>query len=185
MLAAWTTVDSNASTALLNARRLERHEGVPKGRPPKGHNDDPLLPQRIALAIARTAVFRYVGRGESVHRRHRRVRLRERLVPPGLSVRRSGLVLTKQGLVKDPLLDGSVTEIAVPGQAAVGGGDAAAVDVLGCIDAEHFGAEVAAVELFGDAEGKLDLEALANAPRTAREEQELRDRRLLGELNLL
>jgi hypothetical protein len=42
-----------------------------------------------------------------------------------------------------------------------------------------------AVELFGDTEGKLDLEALTNAPRAAREEQELRDRRLLGELNLL
>jgi hypothetical protein len=31
-----------------------------------------------------------------------------------------------------------------------------------------------AVELFGDEEGQLDLEALANAPRTAREEQVLR-----------
>lgn len=42
-----------------------------------------------------------------------------------------------------------------------------------------------AVELFGDEEGKLDLEALANAPRTAREEKTLRDRRLLEELNLI
>jgi hypothetical protein len=31
-----------------------------------------------------------------------------------------------------------------------------------------------AVELFGDEEGRLDLEALANAPRTAREEQQRR-----------
>ncbi len=30
-----------------------------------------------------------------------------------------------------------------------------------------------AIELFGDAEGKLDLEALANAPRTAREEKQV------------
>jgi hypothetical protein len=30
-----------------------------------------------------------------------------------------------------------------------------------------------AIELFGDAEGKLDVEALANGPRTAREEQQL------------
>jgi hypothetical protein len=42
-----------------------------------------------------------------------------------------------------------------------------------------------AVELFGDEERKLDLEALANAPRTQREEQELRDRRLLASLDLL
>ena len=42
-----------------------------------------------------------------------------------------------------------------------------------------------AVELFGDDEGKLDLEALANAPRTAREEKALRDKRLLEELNLI
>jgi hypothetical protein len=34
-----------------------------------------------------------------------------------------------------------------------------------------------AIELFGDAEGKLDLEALANGPRTAREEKQLRARR--------
>ena len=34
-----------------------------------------------------------------------------------------------------------------------------------------------AIELFGDAEGMLDLEALANAPRTAREEKQLRARR--------
>ncbi len=34
-----------------------------------------------------------------------------------------------------------------------------------------------AVDLFGDHEGKLDLEALANAPRTAREEQQIRLRR--------
>ena len=33
-----------------------------------------------------------------------------------------------------------------------------------------------AIALFGDAEGKLDLEALANGPRTAREEQEMRAR---------
>ena len=42
-----------------------------------------------------------------------------------------------------------------------------------------------AAELFGDAEGKLDLEALANAPRTAREEQQLREKHLLASLNLL
>lgn len=42
-----------------------------------------------------------------------------------------------------------------------------------------------AVELFGDEEGKLDLEALANAPRTAREEQQLREKRLLASLDLL
>jgi hypothetical protein len=42
-----------------------------------------------------------------------------------------------------------------------------------------------AVELFGDDDGKLDLEALANAPRTAREEQDLRDERRLDDLNLL
>jgi hypothetical protein len=41
-----------------------------------------------------------------------------------------------------------------------------------------------AVELFGDQDGKLDLEALANAPRTAREEKEMRERRLLDELDL-
>lgn len=34
-----------------------------------------------------------------------------------------------------------------------------------------------AIALFGDAEGKLDLEALANGPRTAREEQQMRARR--------
>ena len=34
-----------------------------------------------------------------------------------------------------------------------------------------------AIGLFGDAEGKLDLEALANGPRTAREEKQLRARR--------
>jgi hypothetical protein len=37
-----------------------------------------------------------------------------------------------------------------------------------------------AVELFGDEEGKLDLEALANAPRTAREERALRRERELA-----
>jgi hypothetical protein len=42
-----------------------------------------------------------------------------------------------------------------------------------------------AVELFGDEDGKLDLEALANAPRTAREEKELRERRLLASLDLI
>jgi hypothetical protein len=42
-----------------------------------------------------------------------------------------------------------------------------------------------AVELFGDEDGKFDLEALANAPRTAREEKELRGRRLLASLDLL
>jgi hypothetical protein len=42
-----------------------------------------------------------------------------------------------------------------------------------------------AVELFGDEEGKLDLEALANAPRTERDERELRDHRLLSDLGLL
>lgn len=42
-----------------------------------------------------------------------------------------------------------------------------------------------AVELFGDADGRLDLESLANAPRTAREEQQLVERRLLATLNLL
>jgi hypothetical protein len=42
-----------------------------------------------------------------------------------------------------------------------------------------------AVELFGDEDGRLDLEALANAPRTSREEQGLRDARLLTDLNLL
>jgi SAM-dependent methyltransferase len=34
-----------------------------------------------------------------------------------------------------------------------------------------------AIELFGDGDGKLDLEALANGPRTAREEQQVRARR--------
>jgi hypothetical protein len=42
-----------------------------------------------------------------------------------------------------------------------------------------------AVELFGDDEGKLDLEALANAPRTAAEERRLRETRLLVDLDLL
>jgi Type II restriction endonuclease EcoO109I len=42
-----------------------------------------------------------------------------------------------------------------------------------------------AVELFADEEGKLDLEALANSPRTAREERELRARKLLADLDLL
>src|SRR5205807_1863456 len=42
-----------------------------------------------------------------------------------------------------------------------------------------------AVALFGDEEGKLDLEALANGPRTAREERELQERSLLSDLNLL
>jgi acetyl/propionyl-CoA carboxylase alpha subunit len=42
-----------------------------------------------------------------------------------------------------------------------------------------------AVELFGDEEGRLDLEALTNAPRTAREERELREKRLLASLDLL
>jgi hypothetical protein len=42
-----------------------------------------------------------------------------------------------------------------------------------------------AVELFGDEEGKLDLEALANAPRTAREERQLREERLLKSLDFL
>jgi hypothetical protein len=35
-----------------------------------------------------------------------------------------------------------------------------------------------AIHLFGDAEGRLDLEALANAPRTAREETEMLLRRV-------
>ena len=30
-----------------------------------------------------------------------------------------------------------------------------------------------AIQLFGDADGRLDLEALSNAPRTAREETEM------------
>jgi hypothetical protein len=42
-----------------------------------------------------------------------------------------------------------------------------------------------AVELFGDEDGKLNLEALSNAPRTAREEKELRERRLLEALDRL
>ena len=42
-----------------------------------------------------------------------------------------------------------------------------------------------AVELFGDPEGRLDLEALANAPRTGREDQQLREKRLLASLNLI
>lgn len=42
-----------------------------------------------------------------------------------------------------------------------------------------------AVELFGDEEGRLDLEALANAPRTAAEERRLRETRLLVDLDLL
>lgn len=42
-----------------------------------------------------------------------------------------------------------------------------------------------AVELFGDEEGKLDLEALANPPRTAAAERVLREKRLLAELDLL
>jgi hypothetical protein len=42
-----------------------------------------------------------------------------------------------------------------------------------------------AVALFGDADGRLDLESLANAPRTAREEQQLVEGRLLATLNLL
>ena len=42
-----------------------------------------------------------------------------------------------------------------------------------------------AIELFGDPEGQLDLEALATAPRTAREEQQLRDRRELIKAGLL
>lgn len=41
-----------------------------------------------------------------------------------------------------------------------------------------------AVELFGDEDGKLDLEALANAPRSAREENTLRENRLLADLDL-
>ena len=41
------------------------------------------------------------------------------------------------------------------------------------------------VELFGDEEGKLDLEALANAPRTAREEEVLREKQLLASLDLI
>jgi hypothetical protein len=42
-----------------------------------------------------------------------------------------------------------------------------------------------AVELFGDGDGKLDLEILANPPRTAREEKELREKRMLASLDLL
>jgi hypothetical protein len=42
-----------------------------------------------------------------------------------------------------------------------------------------------AVELFGDEDGKLDLEALVNAPRNAREEKALRETRLLADLDLL
>ena len=42
-----------------------------------------------------------------------------------------------------------------------------------------------AVELFGDDDGTLDLEALANAPRTAREEKAVRETRLLADLDLL
>jgi hypothetical protein len=40
------------------------------------------------------------------------------------------------------------------------------------------------IELFGEEDRKLDLEALATAPRTAREERELRERRLLEHLDL-
>jgi hypothetical protein len=39
-----------------------------------------------------------------------------------------------------------------------------------------------AVELFGDSEGRLDLELLATAPRTAREERGLREKRLLDQV---
>jgi hypothetical protein len=42
-----------------------------------------------------------------------------------------------------------------------------------------------AVALFGDGEGKLDLEALVNPPRTATEERRLREKRLLVDLDLL
>lgn len=42
-----------------------------------------------------------------------------------------------------------------------------------------------ALELFGDDEGRLGLEALANAPRTAREERDVRETRLLADLDLL
>jgi hypothetical protein len=42
-----------------------------------------------------------------------------------------------------------------------------------------------AVELFGDEDGRLDLEALTNAPRTAREEKGLREKRLLASLDLV
>jgi hypothetical protein len=42
-----------------------------------------------------------------------------------------------------------------------------------------------AVEIFGDEEGKLNLEKLANAPRTAHEESQLQDDELLADLGLL
>jgi hypothetical protein len=38
-----------------------------------------------------------------------------------------------------------------------------------------------AIHLFGDADARLDLEALANAPRTAGEEREMLLRRLTGD----
>jgi hypothetical protein len=41
-----------------------------------------------------------------------------------------------------------------------------------------------AVELFADTDGKLDLEALANAPRTGREERQFRETRVLAGLDL-
>jgi hypothetical protein len=42
-----------------------------------------------------------------------------------------------------------------------------------------------AVELFGDEEGKLDLEALVYAPRMVRDEKQLREKCLLEDLNLI
>ena len=42
-----------------------------------------------------------------------------------------------------------------------------------------------AVGLFGDDEGKLNLEALANGPPTAHQEAQIRDERLLADLDLL
>jgi hypothetical protein len=42
-----------------------------------------------------------------------------------------------------------------------------------------------AIDLFGDDEGKLNLEAIANSPLTAQQEVQHRDDRLLAELDLL
>jgi hypothetical protein len=45
--------------------------------------------------------------------------------------------------------------------------------------------KVEAMLLFADAEGRLDLEALANAPRTAREQKDELERRELAKAGLL
>jgi len=55
-------------------------------------------------------------------------------------------------------------------------GDGARVRRQLCSAEESARIKAEAIELFGDAEGKLDLEALANGPRTAREEKQLRAR---------